>query len=75
MESNRDEAIRCLRLAEKYLNLGDKEKAEKFGQKATKLYPLKEAEGKNRKIVSNIQPNTKLFLFENIQKIKEILAN
>ena len=54
MESNRDEAIRCLRLAEKYLSLGDKEKAEKFGQKATKLYPLKEAEGKNRKIVSNI---------------------
>lgn len=46
MESNRDEAVRCLRLAEKYFLLGDKEKAEKFGVKATKLYPLREAEGK-----------------------------
>jgi len=43
MESNRDEAIRCLKLAEKYLGLGDKEKAEKFGQKAVRLFPSIEA--------------------------------
>ena len=46
MESNRDEAFRCLRLAEKYLAQGEKEKAEKFGLKASKLYPSKEAQGK-----------------------------
>ena len=45
MESNRDEALRCLRLAEKYLQQGDKEKAAKFGIKAKKLYPSDEAEG------------------------------
>merc|ERR1711936_383652 len=43
MESNRDESFRCLRLAEKYLQQGDKSKAEKFGQKATKLFPSNEA--------------------------------
>ena len=46
MESNRDESFRCLRLAEKYLQQGDKSKAEKFGQKATKLFPSNEAKGK-----------------------------
>ena len=49
MESNRDEAIRCLKLAEKYLGLGDKEKAEKFGQKAVRLFPSIEAKGKTTK--------------------------
>ena len=53
MESNRDEAIRCLRLAEKYLQQGEKEKAEKFGQKASKLYPSKESDGKKRLIFIN----------------------
>lgn len=52
MESNRDEAVRCLRLAEKYFLLGDKEKAEKFGTKATKLYPLEEAQELLEKIGS-----------------------
>ena len=47
MESNRDESFRCLRLAEKYLQQGDKSKAEKFGQKATKLFPSNEAKGEN----------------------------
>ena len=45
MESNRDEALRCLRLAEKFLQQGDKDKAAKFGLKAKKLYPSDEAEG------------------------------
>ena len=46
MDSNKDEAKRCLRLAEKYLALGDREKAEKFGRKAQRLFPSQEAEGK-----------------------------
>ena len=45
MESNRDEALRCLRLAEKFLQQGDKDKAAKFGLKAKKLFPSGEAEG------------------------------
>ena len=45
MESNREEAQRCLRLAEKFLQQGDKDKAAKFGLKAKKLYPSDEAEG------------------------------
>ena len=45
MESNRDEALRCLRLAEKFLQEGDKDKAAKFGLKAKKLFPSGEAEG------------------------------
>jgi len=44
MESNRDEALRCLRLAEKFLQQGEKEKAAKFGLKAKKLFPSGEAE-------------------------------
>lgn len=44
MESNRDEALRCIRLAEKFLSQGDKEKAAKFGLKAKKLYPSDEAD-------------------------------
>ena len=50
MDSNKDEAKRCLRLAEKYLALGDREKAEKFGRKAQRLFPSTEAEGKPQKI-------------------------
>ena len=46
MDSNKDEAKRCLKLAEKYLALGDREKAEKFGRKAQRLFPSTEAEGK-----------------------------
>ena len=49
MESNRDEALRCIRLAEKFLLQGDKAKAAKFGLKAKKLYPSEEADGKKEK--------------------------
>jgi hypothetical protein len=45
MESNREEAFRCLRLADNYLKQGDKDKAGRFGQKAQKLFPTSEAEG------------------------------
>ena len=52
MESNRDEALRCIRLAEKFLLQGDKAKAAKFGLKAKKLYPSEEADGKTEIIYS-----------------------
>ena len=39
MESNRDEADKCLELALKFIRDGNKEKAEKFVRKAEKLYP------------------------------------
>lgn len=39
MESNRDEADKCLELAMKFIREGNKEKAEKFVKKAEKLYP------------------------------------
>ena len=62
MESNKDEALRCLRLAEKYLSLGEREKAEKFGRKAHKLFPSQEAEGKpNRKSRQNAKFTLKPF--------------
>ena len=53
MESNRDEALRCLRLAEKFLQQGEKEKAAKFGLKAKKLFPSGEAEGMKNVIRSD----------------------
>ena len=39
MESNRDEADKCLELAMKYVRQGNKEKAERFVRKAEKLFP------------------------------------
>jgi len=39
MESNRDEADKCLELAMKFIREGNKEKAEKFVRKAGKLFP------------------------------------
>lgn len=39
MESNRDEADKCLELAMKYVREGNKEKAERFVRKAEKLFP------------------------------------
>uniref|UniRef100_A0A8D8Y1Z5 DnaJ homolog subfamily B member 12 n=1 Tax=Cacopsylla melanoneura TaxID=428564 RepID=A0A8D8Y1Z5_9HEMI len=43
MESNKDEAERCIEIAEGYLNAGNHEKAEKFLLKAEKLYSTKKA--------------------------------
>lgn len=45
MEGNRDESEKCIRLAEKYLALGDKEKAKKFLFKAERLFPSERASG------------------------------
>lgn len=43
MESNREESLKCLSLAEKYLRESNYEKAEKFAHKSEKLYPTERA--------------------------------
>lgn len=45
MEGNRDEAEKCIHIATKALQAGDKEKALKFLNKAEKLYPTSRAKG------------------------------
>jgi DnaJ family protein B protein 12 len=45
MDGNKDEALKCRHLAEKYLNQGDNDKAIKFLKKAEKLYPTKQVQG------------------------------
>lgn len=45
MDSNKDEAERCMELAERFMRERKYEEAEKFARKAQKLYPTKKAEG------------------------------
>ncbi|XP_058129714.1 dnaJ homolog subfamily B member 14-like [Anopheles ziemanni] len=44
MESNKEEARRCIQVGTFYLKLGNLEKAEKYLKKSQSLYPLREAE-------------------------------
>lgn len=46
MDSNKDEAERCMELAEQYLREKKYDEAEKFVRKAQKLYSTEKAEGK-----------------------------
>lgn len=48
MESNRDEAERCIQIAAQALLDSKMEKAEKFLNKAEKLYPTQKAKGIQR---------------------------
>lgn len=45
MEGNRDEAEKCINIATRALDAGDKEKAIKFLNKAEKLFPTDQAKG------------------------------
>lgn len=45
MEGNKDEAARCIELAEKYIKEKNRDKAERFLHKAEKLYPTQKAKG------------------------------
>lgn len=45
MESNRDDAEKCIKIAQHAKTKGDYVKAEKFLKKSIKLYPSKAAEG------------------------------
>ena len=46
MEGNRDEAEKCINIATRALEAGDKEKALRFLNKAEKLYPTDRARSK-----------------------------
>ncbi|XP_046364977.1 dnaJ homolog subfamily B member 14-like [Haliotis rufescens] len=43
MDGNKDESIRCVNIAQKYIAVGENEKAIKFLNKALRLYPLEKA--------------------------------
>ncbi|XP_065063516.1 dnaJ homolog subfamily B member 14-like [Rhopilema esculentum] len=45
MESNRDEAEKCLEIAKRCLRSGHRDKAKRFLEKALRLFPLKDASG------------------------------
>lgn len=47
MESNRDEAEKCIEIAVNALREAKIDKAEKFLKKAEKLFPTKKAKGYN----------------------------
>lgn len=50
MDGNKDEAEKCIELAEKYMRDGNREKAVKLLEKSERLYPTQKAKGKdNRK--------------------------
>ncbi|KZC07016.1 PREDICTED: dnaJ homolog subfamily B member 12 [Dufourea novaeangliae] len=59
MDSNKDEAERCMELAERYLREKKYEDAEKFMRKAYKLYPTKKAEDVLAKVVMFSKQNQK----------------
>ncbi|XP_034186703.1 dnaJ homolog subfamily B member 12 [Osmia lignaria lignaria] len=59
MDSNKDEAERCMELAERYLREKKYEEAEKFVRKAQKLYPTKKAEDVLAKITMLSKQNQK----------------
>lgn len=61
MDSNKDEADKCMEIAEKYMRESKFEEAEKFVKKALKLYPSKRVEG-NYLTINNIVRKIKLQL-------------
>lgn len=46
MEGNKDEAERCVEIAERFLTEGNRDKAEKFLLKAEKLFSTQRAKGR-----------------------------
>lgn len=59
MEGNRDEAEKCMHIATKALEAGDKEKALRFLNKAEKLYPTDKAKSKGTNVSVIIQSGLK----------------
>lgn len=47
MNANKDEAVRCILIAKKRLEAGEREAARKFFLKAKRLYPSISTEGKS----------------------------
>jgi DnaJ family protein B protein 12 len=47
-EMDREEAERCIERAERFISVGDKDRAEKDLLKAERLFPTQKAKGKSR---------------------------
>jgi len=64
MDSNKDEAERCMELAERFMRERKYEDAEKFARKAQKLYPTKKVEGTWTCDLRTVRwPSTRVFAF------------
>ena len=61
MESNRDEALKCLRLAEKYLAEDNEAKAERFAQKSMNMFPNERAKGSSLSYQLHYDPSSSCF--------------
>lgn len=68
MDSNKDEAERCVEVAEQYLREKKFKEAEKFVRKAQKLYPTKKAEDMLTKIILLAKQNQKSDSEPNLRK-------
>ena len=66
MESNRDEADKCLELAMKYVRQGNKEKAERFVRKAEKLFPSRRIQEVLKMFSEKVHPNFAFFQVLNL---------
>ena len=60
MDSNKDEAERCLELAERFFQANRFDDAEKFIKKAQRLFPTKRADGNCRKIFILVNPGVSI---------------
>lgn len=49
MDGNKDEAEKCIELAEKYMRDGNRDKAIRLLEKSERLYPTTKAKGKNNR--------------------------
>lgn len=63
MEGNRDEAERCIAIAVQAFREAKIEKAEKFLNKAEKLYPSQKAKGKRLFMCFGMTSNETIFVF------------
>lgn len=54
MEVNKDEAERCIELAEQFIKEKNREKAEKFLHKAERLFPTQRAKGITCIVITSI---------------------
>ncbi|XP_011882730.1 PREDICTED: dnaJ homolog subfamily B member 12-like [Vollenhovia emeryi] len=73
MDSNKDEAERCMELAERFMRERKYEEAEKFARKAQKLYPTKKAEDLLAELTVLSKQNQKSELAEpNVRKRQNV---
>lgn len=62
MEGNKDEAERCIDIAEKCILEGKRDKAEKFLHKAEKLYSTQKAKGMRQPVIENVMLLCNLYM-------------